>query len=212
MAFNVQEFRSALRYDGARPNLFQFNMTFPTVATGGGATGGAGTNDNLNVNRQFSFMARAGQMPGSSINPIPVMYFGRELKFAGNRVFPEWTVTIINDEDFRIKNSFEKWLSGLNSHVNNERDSRFINPNSYTSNIDITQFSKTGPGIGASFGSIEGGFAAGIKQYRLIGAFPIDVSPIELDWGANDQIEEFTVTFAYQWWESNTTEQSYVGA
>jgi hypothetical protein len=33
--------------------------------------------------------------------------------------------------------------------------------------------------------------------------FPIDISPIELDWGANDSIEEYAVTFAYQWWEWN---------
>ena len=32
--------------------------------------------------------------------------------------------------------------------------------------------------------------------------YPYDLSPIDVDWGANDQIEEFTVTLAYQWWEA----------
>ena len=147
-------------------------------------------------------MARAGQMPGSSVNPIPVMYFGRELKFSGNRTFPEWTVTIINDEDFSLRNSFEKWMTGLNSHVTNVRSPAFPTPESYTQDIDIYQYSKFGGG-GA------GEDRDSIKRYKLTGAFPIDVSPIELDWGANDQIEEFTVTFAYQWWESNTTEPGF---
>jgi hypothetical protein len=194
MAFNVQRFRSSLVGDGARPNLFEFRMGFPTEATGGGVGNTAGGNDNSSVTSKFSFMARAGQMPGSSVNPIPVMYFGRELKFAGNRTFPEWTVTIINDEDFSLRNSFEKWMTGLNSHVSNVRSPNFPTPGSYTEDISVLQYSK---------------FDDVIKSYKLVGAFPIDVSPIELDWGANDQIEEFTVTFAYQWWESNTTEPSY---
>jgi hypothetical protein len=32
--------------------------------------------------------------------------------------------------------------------------------------------------------------------------FPTDVSQIDVDWGSNDTIEEFTVTMAYQWWEA----------
>lgn len=196
MAFNVQRFRTTMVGDGARPNLFEFRMFFPTEATSGGLLNTAGGNDNSGVNTKFTFMARAGQMPGSSVNPIPVMYFGRELKFAGNRTFPEWTVTIINDEDFSLRNTFEKWLTGLNSHVTNVRSPSFPTSTSYGQDILIRQYSK--------FGGDEG-----IKDYKLVGAFPIDVSPIELDWGANDQIEEFTVTFAYQWWESNTTEPGY---
>ena len=201
MAFNVQAFRSNLLLDGARPNLFEFRMTFPTEATGGGSTNIAGGSDNGGVATKFSFMARAGQLPGSSINPIPIMYFGREVKVSGNRTFPEWTVTIINDEDFSLRNTFEKWMSGLNSHVTNVRSASFPTSESYSKNIEIFQYGKFGGGGAQPRDNIKG--------YKLVGAFPIDVSPIELDWGANDQIEEFTVTFAYQWWESNTTETQF---
>lgn len=175
MAFKVQEFRAQMNYDGARPNLFQCDLTFPTLTAGGVAQ------------TQFSFMARAAQLPGSTVNQIPQFYFGRELKFAGNRQFTEWTVTIINDEDFTIRDAFEKWMSGMNSHSGNLRNPAFTKGDGgYQQDGYVTQFNKDGTPS---------------KKYKFIGMFPIDLSPIELDWGANDTIEEYAVTFAYQWWE-----------
>lgn len=175
MAFRVQEFRAQMRKDGARPNLFQCDLTFPTLA-------GAGL-----AQTKYTFMARAAQLPGDTVNQVPQYYFGRELKFAGNRTFPEWTVTIINDEDFMIRDSFEKWMSGMNSHVANLRDPSFIKGDGgYQQDGFVTQFGKTGDIL---------------RKYRLVGLFPIDISPIDLAWDANDTIEEYSVTFAYQWWE-----------
>ena len=194
MAFNVQQFRSQLTGDGARPNLFECTLTFPVLASSGGATSPGAIQDNVGLTEKFTFMARAAQLPGSTVNQIPVNYFGRELKFSGNRTFPEWTVTIINDEDFRLRDAFEKWMHGLNSHVTNTRGVSFQNAVQYQQDGLVTQYGKSGEII---------------KEYTFIGMFPIDVSPIELDWGANDTIEEYAVTFAYQWWESNTTERSF---
>lgn len=181
MAFTVQDFRSQLQYDGARPNLFQCRMDFPTVSEN--------NIDNLNSARNFTFMARAAQLPGSTVNSVSQFYFGRELKFAGNRQFPEWTVTIINDEDFILRDKFEQWMNGINSHVGNLRDPNFINTSGYQADGYVSQFAKTG--------------GLPIKEYKFVGMFPIDISPIELDWGSNDTIEEYAVTFAYQWWEWN---------
>lgn len=175
MAFRVQDFRSQLNYDGARPNLFECAITFPTLVGGNGAQ------------TQYTFMARAAQLPGSTINVVPQYYFGRELKFAGNRTFQEWTVTIINDEDFVIRDAFEKWMSGMNSHVGNLRDPSFIKGDGgYQQDGFVTQMGKVGDQL---------------KRYKFVGMFPVDITPIELDWGANDTIEEYAVTFAYQWWE-----------
>lgn len=175
MAFRVQEFRASMNYDGARPNLFQCELTFPVITSVSGAQ------------QQFTFMARAAQLPGSTVNQISQFYFGRELKFSGNRQFPEWTVTIVNDEDFRIRDAFELWLSGLNSHVANLRNPVFTKGDrGYQQDGFVTQFGKTGNRI---------------KRYKFVGLFPVDLSPIEVDWSANDTIEEYSVTFAYQWWE-----------
>lgn len=175
MSFNVQEFRSQLNLDGARPNLFHCELAFPALAAAGAAQ------------QKYTFMARAAQLPGSTINVVPQFYFGRELKFAGNRTFQEWTVTIVNDEDFMIRDAFEKWMSGMNSHVANLRNPNFIRGDGgYQSDGFITQQGKAGNTL---------------KRYKFIGMFPVDITPIEVDWGANDTIEEYAVTFAYQWWE-----------
>ena len=44
-----------------------------------------------------------------------------------------------------------------------------------------------------------------IKEYIFRGAFPTDLSPIDLNYGTNDDIERFTTTFAYQYFEAATT-------
>ena len=179
MAFNVAEFRANMIGDGARPNLFQVTLTFPTIA------------DNAVVSGQkATFMAKAAQLPGSTVGTVPVYYFGRELKFAGNRTFTDWTLQIINDEDFTIRNTIESWMNAINSHSGNVRNSAASNPSGYTVDAVVTQYGKTGDAL---------------KSYKFVGMFPLDLAPIDLDWGSNDSIEEYAVTFAYQWWEANTT-------
>jgi hypothetical protein len=192
MPFNIQQFRSAMVLDGARPNLFECRMTFPDIAAAAARTG----SDGLSISEQFSFFCRAAQLPGSTVNAIPMPYFGRELKFAGNRTFTEWTVTIINDEDFKIRNAIELWMNSLNSHRNNLRSNSFLSPSDYQRDAHVIQYGKTGEAL---------------KSYSFIGMFPIDVSPIELDWGANDTIEEYAVTFSYQWWESSVGDSNGTG-
>lgn len=196
MPFDIAAFRSNMSLDGARPNLFEVSMAFPGVATSGNIAGNGGGANGLGVAQQMSFMCRAAQLPGSTVNQIPLNYFGRELKFAGNRVFTEWTVTILNDEDFKLRNAFEMWMNGLNSHRGNLRNPAFASPTSYTTQASVTQYAKTGEAL---------------KSYTFIGMFPMDISPIEVDWAANDTIEEYAVTFGYQWWESNPSDSGSTG-
>jgi hypothetical protein len=183
MAFNINQFRAEMKNDGARANLFEVELTFPNYV--------------LNSKRaaeSSKFMCKAAQVPGSTIGIAPVQYFGREVKFAGNRTFADWTVTILNDEDFLIRSAFERWMNGINSHAGNQRDPAALNLNSQPGNIGgygtqakVTHYGKLG------------GKAA---TYNFIGMFPTDIAPIDLDWGNNDAIEEYSVTFAYQWWEA----------
>jgi hypothetical protein len=143
-----------------------------------------------NAQTKLTFMCKTAQLPGSTVNVVPMQYFGRELKFAGNRTFADWTITVINDEDFVIRNAFERWLSGINSHNLNLRNPIAATPSSYTVDGQVTQFGKAGNTL---------------KQYKFVGLFPTDVTPIDVDWGSNDAIEEFSVTFSYQWWEAAAT-------
>jgi len=140
-----------------------------------------------NAQNKLTFMCKTAQLPGSQIGVVPVQYFGRELKFAGNRTFTDWTITIINDEDFVVRNAFERWMNNINSHATNIRNPAALLLGSYAVDANVTQFGKKGNEL---------------KKYRFVGCFPTDVSPIDVDWGSNDAIEEFTVTLSYQWWES----------
>ena len=175
MAFNINEFRSQMQGDGARPNLFEVTLPFPAFSLPGTAQ------------NKLSFMCRTAQLPGSTIGTVPVQYFGRELKFAGNRTFQDWSITIINDEDSVIRNAFERWMNGINSHNLNVRNPAAATQLGYSVDGEVRQYGKSG--------SI-------LKKYKFIGVFPTDLSSIDVDWSANDTIEEFTVNLTYQWWES----------
>jgi hypothetical protein len=196
MPFNLNQFRSQLVLDGARPNLFDVTLTLPSFATGTAATTAQTT---------LNFMIKSAQLPGSTLGVVPVFYFGREIKVPGNRTFPDWTITVINDESFAIRNAFEKWMNALNSHSGNERSDNAYVSSTYAADLKVRQYGKNSAATRYS----ETGSENFIKTYNFIGAFPTDISPIDLDWGSNDAIEEFTVTFAYQWWESpNTTDST----
>lgn len=175
MPFNVDVFRASLVDDGARASLFEVMMTLPPIL-------GAAP-----LSPDIVFKARATSLPGDSMSSIAVPYFGREIKVAGTRSFPDWSFQVINDENFTIRNNLEIWLSNINSHVGNLRNPAARGGVDYQSQAMVTQYAKTGEII---------------KQYKIYGAFPTDVGAIELDWASGDSIEEYSVTFAYQWWES----------
>jgi hypothetical protein len=159
-------------------------MPFPALV----GTGGTAPQTFGSATEQFTFKAKSSSLPGDTIGQIPVSYFGREIKVAGNRTFPEWTVTIINDEDFTLKTTFERWMSSINSHVQNLRDPAFLSGDGgYEVDAIVNQYGKAGNVI---------------KQYKMVGCWPTDVSPIDVGWENTDSIEEFQVTFALQWWES----------
>jgi len=155
MAFNVSEFRSQMQFDGARANLFEVEMNFPFFSLPGNAA------------RKLRFLCKTAQIPGSTVGIVPVQYFGREVKFVGNRTFADWTVTILNDEDFVVRNAFERWMNGINSHRFNTRNAAAATPLSYGTDAFVKHYGKTGNVI---------------KQYKFIGLFPNDLAPIDLDW------------------------------
>jgi hypothetical protein len=171
MPFNINEMRSHLTLGGARNTLFQVQITNP-------ANGVADV--------KVPFLVRAAQLPGSDLGLIEVPYFGRRIKLAGDRTFAEWTVTVINDEDFLIRNAMEEWSNRINTRQGNLRDFGSASPLQYKAVAEVTQFSKTG---------------VPVRTYKFNGLYPQAISPIELDWSTTDTIEEFTVTFQYDWWE-----------
>jgi hypothetical protein len=171
MAFNVNDIRSQLTLGGARNTLFQVTLSNPA---------------NSIADIKVPFMCRATNIPEATLGVIEVPYFGRRVRLAGDRQFGQWQVQIINDEDFLIRNAMEEWSNQINTLQGNLRGFGAASPLLYKSSAQVTQFSKTG---------------IPIREYSFNGIFPVEVSAIALDWSAQDQIEEFTVTFAYDWWE-----------
>lgn len=166
----VSDFLAKLKGGGARPNLFKATMNFPSYAGG---------NPELS-----SFMIKATQLPGITQAEIVVGFRGRQMKISGDKTFENWTVTVINDTDFAIRDAVERWSAGINGHATNEG---LVNPQDYQVDLTVEQLDKDGTTV---------------KTYVLRDAFPVNVSPIDVAYDANDQIEEFTVEFAYQYWES----------
>ncbi len=134
-----------------------------------------------------SFMCRAAQLPGSIMSEIIVPFRGRELKIAGDRTFDTWSPTIINDTDFDVRNAMERWMNGINAHSDN---SGLTNPIDYQADLVVDQLDRDG---------------STIKTYNFRGCFPTNIDPIDLSYDPAAAIEEFSVTFQVQYWESNTT-------
>ena len=108
----VDDFKAKLTGGGARANLFKATLGFPAYVTSDVSLA--------------SFMVKAAQLPSSVISPIMVPFRGRQLQIAGDRTFEPWTITIINDTNFSVRDSFEQWMNGINQHNNN---TGLTNPN-----------------------------------------------------------------------------------
>ena len=168
MSFSVTDFSSQLTFGGARPSLFEVQIFNPIDATGDAIT---------------PFMVKAAQIPAATVGTVTVPYFGRQIKIAGNRTFDAWTPTVINDEDFKVRNALETWNNQINTHAENLRTAG--NPAAYKSTANVTQFGKDG---------------SVLKVYEFVGLWCSDIEPIDLSW-ETEGIEEFTVTFQYDYWK-----------
>ena len=189
----LEDFKSRLRGGGARPNLFECVINFPTLLTDSEKSIDTG------VKEDMRFMVKAANLPASNVNVIDVPFRGRNLKVAGDRTFDVWTITIINDVDFRIRTSFEKWMNMINKHDDN---SGITNPVQYQTDAYVYQLGRNGgvDGIGQKKSNSEK--MPVLKGYRFYGVFPTNVSSIELSYDQADTIEEFTVDLQVQWWDA----------
>jgi T4-like virus tail tube protein gp19 len=171
MAFNVNDIRAQLTFGGARPNLFQVIITNPV---------------NPVADIKLPFLCKAAQLPSSQLGLIEVPYFGRKLKIAGDRTFDAWTVNIINDEDFLIRNAMEQWNNSIQLYQQNVTALGTGAPSLYKSQATVTQYGKAGEIL---------------RTYQFNGIFPQAISAIELAWNDTDTIEEFQVQFQYDTFE-----------
>ena len=185
---NITEFRSRLSGGGARANLFEVEIAFPEELV---------IDLNL-VTDKVEFLVKAAEIPASNLGNIPVPYRGRVLPVAGDRTFDPWTVTIINDTDFQIRDAMEKWSNSINDLQTAQGT---IDPAVYQRSALVKQLSREG--------SNPGDPEKVLRTYNFEGIYPNTVSSIPLDFGATDQIQEFQVTFNYLFYEVAGTTGSF---
>lgn len=179
MAFNIAEFKArGLTRGGFRPS--NFKVRFSAVPPG-----------IPNASNDLEYMCRSAQLPPSIIQPIEVSYFGRPIKVAGTRIFPDWTVSVICDEDMRHRNMFEAWHNKINALKSNRQDSDPDALLDYKVSAEVLAYGKAGPGDDSGV----------IRAYQFEGMWPSNVDGINLDWEGGNQIATFDVTFSYDLWE-----------
>ncbi len=183
----IYDFKSRLTGGGARSNLFECEINFPEEVID--------TEGKAELLLDLRFLIKAAQLPGSMTNTIPVPFRGRTLKIAGDRTFDPWTITVLNDTSFRIRDAFEKWSNYINRHDDN---SGAITPAVYQRDMIVHQLSR---GVIDQAAPPTSSSIPILKSYKLYGCYPSSIDPIPLSYDTTDSIEEFNVTFEVQWWE-----------
>ena len=171
---DIISFRNSVR-EVARPNQFQVELDFPS---------GLAPASPSKLAEFGTFLVKGANLPASTVGTVEVPYRGRVLKIAGDRTFEPWTVTVINDEGFKLRNAFEEWADKISELAENR--SFFSNATQYQTSAVVRQLSRSG---------------GDIKSYKFEGIYPVNISAIDLAWDSNDAAEEYTVEFAVQYWQ-----------
>lgn len=180
MAFDLNEFKNKLVNGGARPNQFEMQITWPDAVRGG--------QDVSTAERDFRFFCTISEIPAATIGTVTVNYFGRILKYAGDRTFTPLKVTIINDEDFKVRRALETWQKAITDFSTTlSQFNGGAGSGSYVTDGVVVQHSRNSGG-------------SPLIAYKFIGMYPTNISNIDLDW-SKEAIETFTVDFEYHWWE-----------
>ena len=180
----IDDFKANVAADFARPNLFQVDLAFPT-----------GIINNSSLIRLGKFTVRAANLPSSQIGVIEVPFRGRVLKIAGDRTFEPWTITVQNDSNFVLRDAFELWASSIQAYNENFTAATGLgdadDATGYFADMKVHQLARDVK---------DGDKPKVLKSYKFYNIFPSNISAIDLDYGNNDAIEEFTVELQVQYW------------
>ena len=176
MAFAVSTFKSSIaaQSGGARPALYQIDIN--------------GKNLSTSFTGSENILCKAASIPPANIAPLAVNYAGRAYKWNGFRTYDNWTVTVINDESFSARNRMMQWMRIMGGKFEGERNSAYGDPllgtNWFDGDATVKQLSTSG---------------AVLQTYKFDYLWPTEVAGIPVDW-SSDAIQEYTVTFAYDYW------------
>ena len=171
----ITDFKSKLKGGGARPNLFEVELTFPSIV---------GVQDENEVIENSRFLVKAANLPASTIANIDIPFRGRILKIAGDRTFETWTITVLNDTSFSIRSAFEKWMNTINKLDNATGET---DPALYQVDAKVNQLNRDG---------------GTLRRYIFKDVFPTNISAIDLSYETTDTIQEFTVEMQVHFYEA----------
>lgn len=189
----IDSFKTKLKGGGARSNLFEVSFGRDQ---GGTPTSGVFANLGITFESDDLMLIKSAGLPASTLTEIPVAFRGRTLKVAGDRTFDVWTITVINDTDFKWRNFFERWVNYI---VKSSDGSGTINPSEYMADMNVAQLSR-GPGVTPNVLNTQN--INVLRKYVVHSVFPTSVSAIDLSYNNENEIEEFTVDLQVQWWEA----------
>ena len=186
----IDDFKASVVNDFARPNLFQVDLNFPATL---------GISSDLSTFGNFT--VRAANLPASQIGVVEVPFRGRVLKIAGDRTFEPWTITVMNDSGFNMRNAFELWANSIQAANENFTAAGTLgdatDSTGYFADMLVHQLSRDIKSDSES--------PKITKSYKFYNVFPSNISAIDLDFGNNDAIEEFTVELQVQYWAPQST-------
>ena len=187
MPNRLSDFKKALAFGGARPNLFEVTISAGTLPDGVTPFD----------DEDFTMLCKAAQLPASNVASIDVPFRGRTFKVAGDRTFDTWTITVINDNDFKIRKSMEEWMQYVAQY---EDGSGATTPQTYMRDALVHQLGRQKSNVGSGTANASGEGLEKVKTYVFKDIFPTNVSAIDLSFDSSDTIEEFTVEFQVQYW------------
>lgn len=146
-------------------NMFRVSIQFPNFLGGALAT------------QQMEFHCQSTVIPSGTTEVIEVPFMGSKIKIAGDNTYPDWTVTILNNKDFNIYKTVQRWREFQRSDVLGTRS----NDLTYKTIATIEQLD---------------GSQNVIFTEVLVGLWPQLVGDITLGAEENNTVEVFDVTFS----------------
>ena len=173
MAFKITDFKSNLVKGGggARPSLYKIDVN------------GEGDASAFSFSDKANILVKAAALPANNIAPLPVNFGGRAYKLNGFRTFDNWTTTVINDDNMEVRQKIMQWMRVMSGQFDGKRTGR-LSKTFAAGNATVTQVSVTG---------------ADLHTYKFYDLWPTELAEVPLDW-ASDALQEFTVTWAYDYW------------
>lgn len=170
MDISIHSFTSNFKGGGARTNLFYIQLTNPVDSS----------QDALIINR-----AKAAQLPAWTTNELSTKFMGRSTYYSGVRTYQPWTVTILEDSDYKVRNTLESWQNWINLANENIRGFSLETDDQYKSVGNAYLLDKLGQTV---------------REYTFYGLWPQSVGSSNLSWD-EDNIMHYDVTFRFDYFE-----------